>query len=398
MRSIKLGRSLTQNLSLTFCAAVLGVSMSACGSGSNSAPHDASVADVADAAPLLAPELGGGHISSSVTLTEIATVANKLNKPRDLAFNPLRPDELWVVNFGDESVVIVHDASTDGRTSEYRKDGFAMHFMANVSAISFGADQTSIGRPGTFGTAGESRNTYDESKAANDFMGPTLWSSDLTIFAMKDPNGLGSHLDMLHCSPLSMGIAHQTANIYWVFGGLTNSIVKYDFHKDNGVGNDNHSDGEAFRYVSGQMKYAPGIPSHLFFHAADGMLYIADTGHGRIAMLDTASGTKGKALPTTEPMVGHYEMNGAILTEVVPQTFGIDGLLAPSGIEIQNELIYVSDNATGRISAFDMTGTRVNYLDTGLPPNALSGMAFGPDGKLYFVDMLQSRVLRIDPN
>jgi hypothetical protein len=38
----------------------------------------------------------------------------------------------------------------------------------------------------------------------------------------------------------------------------------------------------------------------------------------------------------------------------------------------------------------------VNWLDTGLF-NALSGMAFGPDGKLYLVDMTGDRVLRIDP-
>ncbi len=43
-----------------------------------------------------------------------------------------------------------------------------------------------------------------------------------------------------------------------------------------------------------------------------------------------------------------------------------------------------------------MTGKRVNYLDTGLPKGALMGMAFGPEGKLYFVDAIGNRVLRID--
>jgi sugar lactone lactonase YvrE len=40
---------------------------------------------------------------------------------------------------------------------------------------------------------------------------------------------------------------------------------------------------------------------------------------------------------------------------------------------------------------------QVNYLDTGLPAGSLSGMAFGPDKKLYFVDVLGGRVLRVDP-
>jgi hypothetical protein len=39
----------------------------------------------------------------------------------------------------------------------------------------------------------------------------------------------------------------------------------------------------------------------------------------------------------------------------------------------------------------------VSHLDTGLPSGAFSGLAFGPDGKLYFVDMIGHRVLRIDP-
>ena len=66
-------------------------------------------------------------------------------------------------------------------------------------------------------------------------------------------------------------------------------------------------------------------------------------------------------------------------------------------LEIWNELLYVSDNATSRISAFTLDGMPVNYLDTGLPAGSLGAMAFGPDGKLYLVDMVGSRVLRVDP-
>ena len=354
---------------------------------------------VQDAPPLAkatpAQELGtGDHSPASVVFTEIASATEKLNAPRALAFNPLRPDELWVVNYGDESVVIVHDASTDGRTTERRKDGYAQHFMAKPSAIAFGADDTTIGVPGTFATCGESRDTYDDTAPANDFMGPTLWSSDLSIFAMKNPHALGSHLDMLHNSPLCVGIAHQTANVYWTFAGLSSSIVKYDFKKDNGVGNDDHSDGNSYQYATGAVKYAPGIPSHLVFHDADAMLYIADTGNSRIARLDTATGTKGAKLTPMEPMGDDYKMDNAVIDDVVPASSGL--LQSPSGLVIQNEHLYVSDNATGRISAFKLDGTRVNYLDTGLGAGALGGMAFGPDGKLYFVDITGNRVVRID--
>lgn len=366
--------------------------LAACGSADKPTAPSTPAATV----PGPAPELGNGdHSAASVDLVEIASSAVGLKSPRDLAFNPLVPDQLWVVDLADESVVIVTNASTDARSAERRKDGYALHFMANPAAIDFGASATTIGVPGTFATCGESRNTYDNKKPQNDFMGPTLWSSDLTVFAEKNPNGLGSHLDMLHQSPLCMGISHESANRFWVFEGLSGSIGHYDFLKDNGIGNDDHSDGEYWRYAKGQVKYAKGVPSGLFYRATDAMLYIADSGNSRIAKLDTKSGTKGSAVPAMEPMASSYAMNGAVIADVVPASSGL--VKVPSGLEIHNDVLYVSDNATGRLSAFSLAGEQVNYLDTGLPAGSLGGMAFGPDGKLYFVDMVGNRVLRVDP-
>ena len=347
-------------------------------------------------APRPGPELGNGDYSpSSVDFTEIAAPASGLNRPTDLAFNPLRPDELWVVNAGDDSVVIVSAASTLSRTTERRKDGYALHFMANPSSIAFGAPATSFGKPGTFATCQESRNSYGGAAAPNDFMGASLWSSDLTVFAKLNPNGLGSHLDMMHDSPLCMGIAHEANNTYWAFGGLSNSIIKYNFAGDNGIGNDDHSDGEAYQYITGQLKYAPGIPSHLAFRQADPSLFIADTGNSRIVKMDTSSGTRGQALSSFEPMAAHYQMEGAVVSEVITKSSLL--LQKPSGLELKGDLLYVSDNQNGRISVFTLSGERVNYLDTGLAAGSLSGMAFGPDGKLYLVDMVGNRVLRVDP-
>lgn len=365
--------------------------LAACGGGSAETPPDAAID-----AEILAPELGtGDHTPGSVTLTEIADDVDNLTGPRDLAFNPLRPEELWVVNYTLDSVVIVHDAPVATRSSELRIDAHALHFMAEVSAIDFGQDETTFGLPGTFATCGESRNTYNDTQPPNDFMGPALWSSDLSIFARVDPNGLGSHLDMLHCSPLCMGIAHEEANVYWTFSGLSGAITKYDFMTDNGIGNDDHSDGTAFQYVTGEVAYQPGVPSHLTYDADDGMLYIADTGNARIAQLDTTSGTVGAPLPALEPMIAFNLVEGATLTDVVPASSGL--VERPSGIELRSGFLYVTDNANGRISAFDLAGQRVNWLDTGLAAGSLAGLTFGPDGRIYFVDMLGDRVLRVDP-
>lgn len=367
----------------------------ATGTGTGGGAGGAGGGDAGLPPPPKAPELGtGDHTPLSVTFVEIATAANKLKTPRDLAFNPRVPDELWVVNFGDDSVTIMHGAPNETRTSERRKDGFAMHFMPKPAALAFGGDDTTFGVPGTFATCGESRNTYDDQEPLNDFMGPTLWSSDLSIFAEKNPNGLGSHLDMLHNSPNCMGIAHQEANVYWTFDGLSGSISKYDFLLDDGIGNDDHGDGTTFRYVKGAVKYAAGVPSHLLFRAEDKMLYVADSGNGRVAKLDTTSGTLGKFLPKMEPQGTHRQMNDATIVDVVAAG---GALKVPSGIKIKNDLLYVTDNATGFIAAYSLDGERLNELDTGLGAGALAGLDFGPDGRLYFVDMIGQRVLRIDP-
>jgi hypothetical protein len=60
--------------------------------------------------------------------------------------------------------------------------------------------------------------------------------------------GNGSHLDMLHGSPFSMGIAHEVDNVFWVCDDWNKDIVRYDFVGDHGPGNDDHSDAIVNRY------------------------------------------------------------------------------------------------------------------------------------------------------
>ncbi len=339
----------------------------------------------------LAPQLGSGdHSAETVTFTPIAVATDGLLQPRDLAFNPLRPEELWVVNYTDDSVVIVSGASGEARTHEKRIDGYALHFMEQVTALAFGGDETTFGKPGTFGSCGESRNTYNGQAQGNDFTGPTLWSSDLTTFAMSNPNGLGAHLDMLHNTPLCMGIAHEEANRYWVFNGLIGSIERYDFQRDDGIGNDNHGDGLTWSYAKGQVARVANVPSHVVYDAPSGMLYIADTGNARIGQLDTQSGTPGMVVQGFETPI--QVMDGAQIETVVG-----DNLTRPSGLELHDGLLFTTDNGASRILAFDLDGTLVNYVETGLPAGSLGGLTFGPDDKLYVVDMLGNRVLRIDP-
>lgn len=330
-------------------------------------------------------ELGWGDGSpASVTWTVIFDGA-ELNTPVDLGFDPSASNVLWVLNKRDDSVVILTDPGTDTMTLEARYDPAASHFMANPPAFAFGSVDETWGQ--TFGVCGDGDN------GGNDFMGPALFSARLDVFADDTPTGLGSHLDMLHSTTFCRGIAHGGANIYYLFNGARGSIDAYDFGQDHDPGNENHADGRILRFIDGTLTGVEGVSSHLAFDAATGLLYISDTGAGRVLALDIATGTIGSAFGGSEPIAERVFVDGATTREAVPA----GSLQAPSGIELKDGLVFVADTATSRISAFDAEGALVRFLDTGLAPNSLSGFTFGPDGKLYLIDVSGARVLRVDP-
>ncbi len=339
--------------------------------------------------PLPAPAPLAGSPSG-----RISVVADHafLRTPRDLAFNPRVTGELWVVNAADNSVAIIHGAHTGAPRIEYRRDGAAFHFMHRPSAITFGSANTTIGILGTFATAQESQ---DDAFAPmrRSFMGPTLFSSDLDVFAHPppEPRLQGSHLDMLHESPLAMGIAWERDHVFWVFGGYHGNIARYDFVEDHGVGHHDHSDGIIRHFGQGVVKRVPGVPSHLVVDRESSTLFIADTGNGRILTLDTTSGTLGGPGPSWEPGVDSRMMADGAFAEIVPA----GKLELPSGIALADGLLYVSDNGTAAIHVFTLSGELVTSFDTGLGSGSLMGMTVGPDGRLYFVDAASDRVLSI---
>ncbi|MCA9538232.1 MAG: hypothetical protein KC620_05060 [Myxococcales bacterium] len=372
-------------------------------------PDTAPPEDLPDAAPDAAPEpdmappdpgglavLGNGwHTIDKVTLEVIGTEADGLNVPRDLAFNPwVEPAELWVVNRADDSTTTFFEPGTPEQSSRHLIDPYALHFMDEVSSIDFG-------QPGTFGTCQESRNTYNGQANANDFMGPTLWPSDLDIYAHTNVNAvrvvgedLGSHLDMQHESPLCMGIAWERDNVYWVFEGLTSSIARVDFGVDHGPGFDDHSDGTITRFAPGEVRRVAGVPSHLWFDHDTKTLYIADTGNARLAAMDAVAWEYGRQMRPIEPGT---VLRAATMAEPMRTVFADDALEHPSGLAVWDDHLYLGDNATGRIYGLTFAGELVDYLDTGLPAGALMGLAFDPAGNLYFVDAKRDRLLRILP-
>jgi hypothetical protein len=353
------------------------------------------------------PGAPAGPGPTLLTGMPVVVAATRLSRPRDLDFNPRRPGELWVVNGGDHSVTLIHQATAaDVGTVqvESRRDRAYSHFMPSPSSIAFGADATNdlapnaALAPGTFATCQESRNGQPNGLGQvvfNDFMGPVLWSSDLAIFARSDRQ-LGSHLDMLHQSPLCMGITWEgQGNVYWTVNGLSRSLARYDFALDHGIGNDNHDDGYIWRFLVGELGYVEGVPSHLFYDREEGALYVADTGKSRILRLHPGTSMKtGPIVPAQDEREG-WEMAGADVQEVVTAASGL--LQRPSGLEISGGHLYVSDNATSTITKLRKDGTPVAITKVEVPTGSLAGLAFGPDGRLYFVDMLGNRVLRLEP-
>ena len=340
--------------------------------------------------------LGTGG-ESSAKISALTTASGCLNKPTDVAFNPRRKNELWVTNYGDNSVCLVMDATATALKSERRQESSNNHYMPRPMAMAFGGDNTSFGALGTFASANDSAGDGNPDDGAM-WNGITLWSSDLETFGKYSRGGGNSHLDMLHDSPLARGIAWETDNIYWVFGAMLQDITRYDFAKDHNRGNADHSDGSQWHYAAGMVKGVDGVPSHMFYDASTKMLYIADTGNKRVARLDTTTGTLNPKRHTRTK--DHPEtkvdavMDGAKVTDVVAASAGLS---QPAGLDLADKVLYVSDFATGIIYAFDLEGRKISSLDTKLGAGKVAGLAAGPDGKLYFASTATNTLYVVSP-
>lgn len=327
------------------------------------------------------------HNISDVELTVIGTKSDGLKIPRDLEFDPESPGDLWVANRatpGNERMVVFRDAGTDSEKVKIYTSPSVQHFFAQPSGFAFGL-------PNELATAHETAEfTQGPDGPPRNFMGPVLQSTDLSDY---DAGG-GGHLDMLHNTPLGMGIAWEAERAYWIFDGYHSSLTRYNFNDDHGPGGEDHSDGVVSRYVEGDVKRKANVPSHMEFNPANSWLYVADTGNNRIAVLDTTTGTAAGSLPNNFDKGTQVKMKGAdIWTLVDGATAGME---APSGLALHDGLIFVTDNKSSKILAFDMgDGTLIDWLDTGLPEGSLMGITFAADGSLWLVDAVENRILRI---
>ena len=388
-------------------AAVIAALSLACGAQvpGGAAPTDAATAadaatngtdagvNVTDAPPTDVPmpprgiaALGNGrHSLAAVRVREIATDADGLDRPRDLAFNPLAPEQLWVTNFGSNSITVVLNPGSPERSAETYGGPGSEHFLVRPSGLAFGDN-------GYLATAQETDQITQRTTPAN-FMGPTLWDGDLARFN----GGHASHLDMLHNSPNSNGIAWETGNVYWVVDGAHRALARYDFNQPHERGGEDHSDATLQRYAEGMLEYMPGVSAHVEYDHANRVVYLTQPATNRVVMFNPEGAAMGTRITPNYDGTRQNRMNGGAI-----ETF-IDGATAelqrPSGLALVGDVFYVTDNATSRVTAFNRMGQRVDWLDLGamVPPNSVQGIAVDSRGYIYVADAAGDRVLEIAP-
>lgn len=369
-----------KQLQLILFILIFSLQFSACKKDSDEDPQPELKTDI--------PEFYKSHDEITPVFSVIGSAANGISQPQDLDFNQTRANELWIINKGTEnsggSTVMFSNVGSSQQTFDYRKDGNAWHFMALPSALSFN-------NAGNWAT---SSNIFDANHRSDTFTGPTLWSGDLNIYA-KDPGPgkNGSHLDMLHGSPFSMGIESEINNVFWVFDGYNNHIVRYDFAADHGPGNDDHSDGKIHRYSQVKVLRNPEVPSHLVLDKEKKWLYCIDGGNRRVLRMNIKTGRKLKDLPMiNEDLAEHFEMTDVVWEEFLPASFG---LKQPCGIDIKDNRLFISDFETGEIICLDINSKKeLGRIQTG--NKGITGIKIGNDNKLWFVNSIYNQLVRID--
>ncbi|MCO4748425.1 MAG: hypothetical protein KC912_26790 [Proteobacteria bacterium] len=334
--------------------------------------------------------LGGGlNTLDSVQVEVLATSADGLNSPSDVSINPRTPGEIWITNFADNSIIRMNGDTLVGKFGAPGSE----HFLASPSALAFSDF-------GNFATA-QDTDEVTQSFTPADFMGPTLWDD-----SDQFDGGHAGHLDMLHNSPNGGGIAWESDNIYWYFDGAHSSLTRYDFADDHGYGGSDHSDGIIDRYAEGLVRHNKGTPSHMDY--VDGIIYVADSGNQRIVSYDPTTATRqGLIGPDYDgvEMTGHvggdmFEMSigslAPVLDENGRETVAPTSLGVPSGLEVVEGIIYVSDFGTGNILALSLDGELIDWVPTGRV-NALAGLDVDENGNILVIDMVSHELLRISP-
>ena len=160
---------------------------------------------------------------------------------------------------------------------------------------------------------------------------------------------------MLHETPLCHGIAHDPetvtpfGHVYWLFDGMNHTLNRFDFEEPHGPGSSTTA-ASIRRFEDVELTPVPGIPSHLMMDPDQRVLYVADTGTGRVLRVDPDSGhflrnarREFSIYSSMEPTF-EYSIYGCTSQDVFAS--GID---RPSGLHVDGVHVYVAEYGTGRI-------------------------------------------------
>ena len=327
----------------------------------------------------------GSYGNTAPDFRMIADIGDRVIQPQDLDFHSQIDNQLWVINRGNDAQggtsVTIFNPGKDDQKTEFRKDQNSWHFMAFPSGIAFSPN---------LNTWATTANILDANRRGGSFTGPSLWSGDLNVYAMPS-GGNGSHLDMLHGSPYSMGIAAEKDNVFWVYDGYNEHLVRYDFVADHGPGNDDHSDARVFRYTDVTLKREGTYPHHMVLDDNSKWLYIADGPGKRIIRVDITTGAKVRDMQLiNELLAEHAEYKGATVEVVLDKN-----LDKPCGIEIVGNRLFVTDNANGDIIAINTESkTEIGRVKTGSA--GITGIVFG-QGKLWYANQTTNGIYVVEP-
>ena len=316
--------------------------------------------------------------------TTIANETQGVKAPRDIEINPKISNQVWVPNFGTyedaASMVIISNAGGANQSIEIKKDeqGNNNHFFNSPSALAFSNN-------GNMATVSEIANSPNDTK---DFMGPTLW--EVAHFAEYADRS--SHIDMLHMSPYAMGVEAEKDNMFWVFDGMNGNICRYDFNEPHPPGEHDHSDGQLLRYSEVKVLRKSGIPSHLARDRSNNWLYIVDGGNKRILRMDISSGIKNADMDCNE----QYNNGCYSMKNVKWQTVVSTGLVEPSGIDVRDGKMVVTDHANGDIVIYSLSADMPKELGRIKTQPGVMGVKISNENKIWYVNNKLNTVNRLD--
>lgn len=300
-------------------------------------------------------------------------LAKGLETPNGLAFNPA-DGSLWIVDNTPgrfDHMVVIRGLGTKAQKVETFLEP-EYHYLAEPTGIAFSRTRPEVATSGLVGD------------------GPTLWTSEQKLFT----GARSSHLDMVHYTETVAGIAAGADGVrreYWVANGTTGSFDRYFYNEPHELGGMDHSDGVVYRYAPGSLKPILGVPAHVAFDPATNRVFAADTGNGRIAVLDSGPEPVGAPQVISPNWLPErlFRVDGAQVRTLA------SGLNRPSGLLLKGRHLLVGERATGRIVVLTLDGRRVRSVDTGVGRNALTGLAADARGRVYFLDGKRGRLLRL---